>query len=200
MPWQHPRKWFRNGTDSRTNVKELLVAQDEHVDTRVCQVLWYLCSIQGSQASPIWTPMALADSQPTLGIYCNGLHHRPPYYQSQWLNLGCGRSSHQDGPFHPLFQIDHGRRNSSIDSGQDCSTAWIPWGNCVRQRPSISIQVLVAPIWVPWSRHSAIFSFPPRNRWTNRTDKLDTRAISPLHCELLIRQLTSPAISSRVCL
>jgi transposase InsO family protein len=101
MPQQQPSRSLRNGTDSQTSVKELLVAQDEQVDMRICQVLWYLCSIQGSQASPLWTPMALTNSQPTLGIYRNGLHHRPPYCQNQELNPGCGRSSHHMAHFTP---------------------------------------------------------------------------------------------------
>jgi hypothetical protein len=62
MPRQHPGRSLRNGMDSRTSVKELLVAQDEQAATRVCQVLWYMCLIQGSQASPVWTLMAPADS------------------------------------------------------------------------------------------------------------------------------------------
>jgi len=62
MPRQHPSRSLRNGMDSQINVKELLVAQDEHVATKVCQVLWYMCSIQGSQASPVWTPRAPANS------------------------------------------------------------------------------------------------------------------------------------------
>jgi len=52
MPWQHPGQSLRNGTDSWTSVKELLVAQDEQATTRICQVLWYMCSIQGSQHRP----------------------------------------------------------------------------------------------------------------------------------------------------
>jgi len=60
MPRQHPGRSLRNGMDSWTSVKELLVAQDEQAATRGCQVLWYMCSIQGSQASPIWTPTAPA--------------------------------------------------------------------------------------------------------------------------------------------
>ncbi len=200
MPRQHLGRSFWKGTDSRTSVKELLVAQNEQADTKVCQVLWYLCSIQGSQASPVWTPTAPIDSQLTLGIYHNGLHHGPPYCQSQGLNLGCGRSFHQDGPFHPLFQIDHSRRDSSVDFGRDCPAAWTPQGNCVRQRPLVYIQVLAAPIRAPWSRHPAILSFPPRNRWTNRTDKPDIRAIPSLHCELPTWRLAGPAISNRICL
>jgi hypothetical protein len=62
MPWQHPGRSLRNGMDSWINVKELLVAQNEQVATRVCQILWYMCSIQGSQASPVWTPTTPADS------------------------------------------------------------------------------------------------------------------------------------------
>jgi len=42
--------------------KDLLVAQNEQAATGVCQVLWYMCSIQGSQASPVWTPTASVDS------------------------------------------------------------------------------------------------------------------------------------------
>jgi len=131
MPRQHPGRSLRNGTDSRTSVKELLVAQDEQANTRVCQVLWYMCSIQGSEASPVWTPTTLVDSQLTMGIYCNGLHHGPPYCQSQGLNPSCAWSSHQDGPFHPLFQVNHGRRDSLVDFGRDYPAAWTPWGNCV---------------------------------------------------------------------
>jgi hypothetical protein len=103
-------------------------------------------------------------------------------------------------PISPLVPIDHGRRNNLVDSGGDCSATWIPWGNCVRQRPSICIQVLAAPIRAPWSQHLAILSFPPWDRWTNRTNKPNTWAIPPLHYELPIGRLADPAISSRVCL
>jgi transposase InsO family protein len=52
MPRQHPGRSLWNGMDSRTSVKELLVAQNEQAATGVCQVLWYMCSIQGSQDRP----------------------------------------------------------------------------------------------------------------------------------------------------
>jgi hypothetical protein len=39
MPRQHPSQSLRNGMDSQTSVKELLVAQDKQADMRVCQVL-----------------------------------------------------------------------------------------------------------------------------------------------------------------
>ncbi len=95
----------------------------------------------------------------------------------QEFNTGCGRSTHQNGPFHPLFQVNHRRRDSLVNSGQDRPTAWTPRRNCVRQRSSVCIQVLALSIRASWSWHLAIFNFPPQDRWTNRTDKPDTRAI-----------------------
>jgi hypothetical protein len=38
---------------------------------------------------------------------------------------------------------------SSVNSGRDCLAAWTPRGNCVRQRPSVCIQILAAPIRTP---------------------------------------------------
>jgi hypothetical protein len=86
-----------------------------------------------------------------LYAYCNGLHHGPSYCQSQEFNTGCDRSTHQNGPFHPLFQVNHGRRDNSINSGQDRPIAWTPRGNCVRQRSLVCTQVLVSLIRASWS-------------------------------------------------
>jgi hypothetical protein len=38
------------------------------------------------------------------------------------------------------------------------------------------------------------FTSPPQNRWTNRTDKPDIRAIPSLHCELPTRRLAGLTI------
>jgi hypothetical protein len=78
-------------------------------------------------------------------------HHKPPYCQNQEFNTGCGRSTHQNGPFHPLFQVNHGKRDSSVNSRRDRLTAWTLRGNCVRQRSSVCIQVLASSIRASWS-------------------------------------------------
>jgi hypothetical protein len=135
-----------------------------------------------------------------LGDLLQWTYHGPPYCPNQEFNTGCGRSTHQNGPFHPLFQVNHGRRDSSVNFGRDRPTAWTPRGNYVRQRSLVCIQVLASPIWASWSWHSAIFNFLPWYRWTNRMDKPDTRPIPSLHCELPIGRLVDPTISSRVCL
>jgi len=51
---------------------------------------------------------------PTSRRNCNGLHHGPPYCQSQEFNISCGQSTHQNGPFHPLFQVNHGRKDTQL--------------------------------------------------------------------------------------
>ncbi len=56
-----------------------------------------------------------------------------------------------NGLFHPLFQVNHGRRDNSVNSGRDRPTTWTPGGNCVQQRSSVCIQVLASSIRASWS-------------------------------------------------
>jgi transposase InsO family protein len=60
MPRQHPGRSLWNGTNSRTSVKELLVAQNEQVATGICQVL---CTCARSKA-PRHRPFGLLQPLP----------------------------------------------------------------------------------------------------------------------------------------
>jgi hypothetical protein len=71
--------------DSRIRVKELLVASYAPTGSWVCQVLWHMCLIQGSQASPLWPPPAFTHPQSAMGIHLYGLHHGSTSCQRQGL-------------------------------------------------------------------------------------------------------------------
>ncbi len=61
----------------------------------------------------------------------------------------------------------HHHRNNNNKTAIDPVAASDDNGNEATDSEQNNLQVLAAPIRAPWSRHSAILSFPPRDRWTN---------------------------------